>query len=246
MRFMIMHKVTPELEAGAPPRPGLIQEMGALIGEVLQSGQMLAGAGLRPSAERVRLTFDGGRRTVTRGPYTGSNELIDSCAMIRTSNLDQAIELATRIAAATGDRELEVGPITEPWHLGLMEPPANAPLQCLVLRKSEPGAAPPAGLAGILDELRREGALVLSVSLGASTTAKRYRLAGARRTWTDGPFAESKELISGFVVLELPDLAAAQAFAERYTAILGDNEVDIRTVTDVQVVPPPQAASSPT
>ncbi len=36
MRFMMMHKVTPELEAGTPPRPGLIQEMGELVGGFAQ------------------------------------------------------------------------------------------------------------------------------------------------------------------------------------------------------------------
>ena len=46
----------------------------------------------------------------------------------------------------------------------------------------------------------------------------------------DGPFAESKELIAGFSLLELPSKAEVIAWADRYAAILGDNEVDIREV----------------
>lgn len=242
MRFLMMHKVTPDLEADLPPPPGLIEEMGAFVGALAASGKMLAGGGLRPSAERVRLTFRDGARTVTRGPYQGSNELLSGCAMIRTTTMAQAIELATRIATATGDREIEVGPVTEPWHLGLMEKPADAPLQCLVLRKAEAafeaGAAPPAGLARVLDELRREGSLVLSVGLAPSARGKRSTVAGGKRRWTDGPFAESKELISGFCVVELADMAEAQDLAARYLAILGDNEADILAVSDLDVVQP--------
>ncbi|HEY0189765.1 MAG TPA: YciI family protein [Kofleriaceae bacterium] len=235
----MMHKVTPELEAGTPPRPGLVQEMGALVGGLVKSGKMLAGAGLRPSAERVRLTFEGGGPVVKHGPYEGSNELLASCALIRTTTMDQAIAIATRIAAATGDRELEVGAVTEPWHLGVMEKPANAPLQCLVLRKAdaafERSGAQPAALAGVLDELRREGVLVMSVALAPSATGKRSQVAGGKRQWTDGPFAESKELISGFCVIELDSIEEAQALTEQYGAILGDNEIDLRGVTDVAV-----------
>jgi hypothetical protein len=44
----------------------------------------------------------------------------------------------------------------------------------------------------------------------------------------DGPFAESKELNAGFSVLDLPSRAEAIAWAERYAAVLGDNEVDVR------------------
>ena len=46
----------------------------------------------------------------------------------------------------------------------------------------------------------------------------------------DGPFTESKELIAGFCVFELPSLEEAKQLTEEYAAILGDNEVDIREV----------------
>jgi len=49
-----------------------------------------------------------------------------------------------------------------------------------------------------------------------------------KQTWVDGPFAESKELIAGFSILELPTKDDALEWAERYAAILGRNEVDVR------------------
>ncbi len=54
------------------------------------------------------------------------------------------------------------------------------------------------------------------------------------RVWVDGPFAESKELISGFSLLELPSKAATLAWAGRYAAILGpETAVDVREVHPV-------------
>ena len=53
-----------------------------------------------------------------------------------------------------------------------------------------------------------------------------------KRIWVDGPFAESKELIAGFSLLSLPSIADAQAWAERYAAILEGNEVDLLEVNE--------------
>jgi len=51
---------------------------------------------------------------------------------------------------------------------------------------------------------------------------------------TDGPFVESKELIGGFAVLELPNLDAAIALCKPYAAILGGTlEIDVRGNDDV-------------
>jgi len=60
----------------------------------------------------------------------------------------------------------------------------------------------------------------------------RYRKTGGTRTWSDGPFTESKELVAGFSIVELPSQAEARVWAEGYAAILGDNEVDVRLVAN--------------
>ncbi len=46
MRFMVMHKVDAEMEAGERPDPGIIQGMGRLIGNSIKQGSFLDGAGL--------------------------------------------------------------------------------------------------------------------------------------------------------------------------------------------------------
>jgi hypothetical protein len=234
MRFMVMHKVDAVMEAGGPPPGRIIQDMGEFIQGAIQSGVFKDGAGLHPSSRRVRLVFEAGQRTVTPGPLEGRNELLASFAMVKADSMDHAIEIATRIAGTLGDVEIEIGPVVEPWDLGLRERPARAPLRFLLLRKAdrgfEAGAAEPAALTRLLEELGRDGVVQTAATLAPSSRGARYRKTGGKRVWTDGPFTESKELVAGFSIVELPAVADARAWAEAYAVILGDNEVDVRVV----------------
>jgi len=237
MRFMVMHKVDANMEAGGPPSPRIIEDMGKLVQEGIASGVFKDGAGLHRSARRVRLEFEGGKRTVTRGPYDGKNELLASFAMVETESMDQAIDVASRIAEVAGDREIEIGPVVEPWDLGLAEKPDRVAERFLVLRKAdrafETGAAQPAALKPLMDQLARDGVLQSAATLAPSSKGARYRMTGGKRVWTDGPFTESKELVAGFSIIEVPGLEDARKWTEAYGAILGDNEVDVRAVAEV-------------
>jgi hypothetical protein len=236
MRFIVMHKVDDLMEAGGPPPERIIREMGEYVQGAIKAGVFENGAGLLPSSRRVRVVFEGGERTVTRGPLEGGNELLAGFAMIEATSIEHATEIAARIAGATGDGEIEVGPVTEAWDLGLMAKPANAPQRFLLLRKAdrayEAGAPQPPGLRPLLDELTREGVLLTAAALAPSSSGARYRKIGGKRLWTDGPFTESKELVAGFSIINVPTQADARRWAEAYAAILGDNEVDVRVVVD--------------
>jgi hypothetical protein len=236
MRFMVMHKVDAQMEAGGPPSAKIIQEMGAYIQGARKAGVFEDGAGLHRSAQRVRVVFGAGGRTVTTGPFEGGNQLLASFAMIKAASMDHAIELASRFAGVIGDVEIEIGPVVEPWDLGVMAKPANPALRFLLLRKADPafeaGAPQRPGLAALLDELRRDGVLQSAATLAPSAQGARYRKAGGKREWTDGPFTESKELVAGFSIVKLASQQDARAWAEAYAAILGDNEVDVRLIAD--------------
>src|SRR5262249_31708365 len=141
MRFMVMHKVDANMEAGRPPTGNIIKDMGALVQESLKSAIFKNGADLHRSAARVRLEIPGGTRTVTKGPLTGKNELVASCVMVRARSMDAAIELADRFAKIWGDSEIQIGPVVEPWDLGVMPKPAgDLPGRFLILQMSTPDA----------------------------------------------------------------------------------------------------------
>ena len=56
------------------------------------------------------------------------------------------------------------------------------------------------------DELRREGKLLDSQMLGDAREAKAVRVRNGRTTIVDGPFAEAKEVLGGFNLIEAEDM----------------------------------------
>lgn len=71
------------------------------------------------------------------------------------------------------------------------------------------------------EEMKSAGALVFSGRLTEPDTATVVRMADSDVMTTDGPFAESKEHLGGFYIIEADDLDAALAWASKTTAAVG-------------------------
>jgi hypothetical protein len=67
----------------------------------------------------------------------------------------------------------------------------------------------------ILDELHADGSLIANGRLQPTTTATTVRVRDFETELTDGPFAVTKEILGGYFILDLKDLDAATALAER-------------------------------
>ena len=67
------------------------------------------------------------------------------------------------------------------------------------------------------DELKSTGAWVFSGRLHDPDTATVVHMSGGEVLTTDGPFAESKEHLGGFYIIEAPDLDGALAWAAKVT-----------------------------
>jgi hypothetical protein len=70
-------------------------------------------------------------------------------------------------------------------------------------------------------ELKSAGAWVFSGRLHEPDTATVVRMSGGEVLTTDGPFAESKEHLGGFYIIEAEDFDAALAWASKTTAAVG-------------------------
>lgn len=239
MMFMMLHKTDAYYENGGLPSKELIAGVGAMVGEMVKSGKLLAADGLRSSAQGVRLEFSAGKRTVTKGPLVGENELVAGFAVMRVRSLDEAVEWASRFAGVVGDVVLDIRPATEPWDIGLgKKPDGLATRRYIAMRKASPrseaGVAPTPlemeRMAALMSEMRNAGVLLSTGGLEPSSRAARLRNFGGKQTLVDGPFAESKELVGGFVILELDSRAEAIEWARRYANVLGDVELDILPV----------------
>jgi len=78
------------------------------------------------------------------------------------------------------------------------------------------------------------GILVSGESLADLVTATTVRVgADGRRTVTDGPFAETREVLGGFYVIDVPDLDAALGWAARCPGARGGGSVVVRPVADL-------------
>lgn len=247
MRFMAMHRSSASDEAGIPPSQEFMGSMGRLIQEGLQAGVFIAGEGLQASRNRVRLRFNKGDRTVTKGPFEGSTELLAGFALIKVRSMDEAIEWGTRLGKALArDTEIEIGPVCEPWDLGMCPPPAgNPPIRFGILYKGDADAeagrpASPqvaANLAALRREMTEAGVLLSMEALDPSRASKRLKFKAGQRTVIDGPFAEAKEVIAGFSILELATMAETVEWTDKFGRLFPEVLVDIRPLQEPANLP---------
>jgi hypothetical protein len=110
---MVMHYSDEAMEAGTPPTPEQIAAIGEYMAETSASGVLLAGEGVRPSSFGARLTFEGGKATVTDGPFAEAKELIAGFAILEVKSKEEAIEHAKRFAAIAGVTKIDVRQVAE-------------------------------------------------------------------------------------------------------------------------------------
>jgi PhnB protein len=96
MRFMILVKATKDSEAGKMPSRQLLADMGKFNQELMAAGVMIDGGGLRPSSTGARVTFSGNDRTVSKGPFAQTNELVSGYWIWKLNSLDEAIAWVKR------------------------------------------------------------------------------------------------------------------------------------------------------
>src|SRR5712692_1461039 len=79
-----------------------------------------------------------------------------------------------------------------------------------------------ADLAVLVQEAKAAGAWVFNGALHAPSTATVVRLQHGDLLTTDGPYAEGKEHIGGFLIVKAPDLDAALAWGRKLASVLAD------------------------
>src|SRR5262245_28042656 len=96
MRYVMLLKAT---QPAGPPPPELMEAIMRLGGEANAAGVMLDMAGLKPSADGVKVTVHGGQLTVTDGPFAEAKETI-SYAVYQVRSKEEAVEWASRFMRA--------------------------------------------------------------------------------------------------------------------------------------------------
>src|ERR1700704_294882 len=88
------------------------------------------------------------------------------------------------------------------------------------------------------EELAKAGVLLAGEGLQASSKGARVRFSGAKRTVIDGPFAETKELIAGFWMIQVKSREEAIEWTKRSpNPFDGESEIEIRQVFEAADFP---------
>jgi hypothetical protein len=108
-------------------------------------------------------------------------------------------------------------------------------------KDSEAGVMPSeellAAMAKYNEELVKAGVLLDATGLQASSKGARIKFSGGKRTVIDGPFAETKELIAGYWLIQVKSKAEAIEWAMRCPNPHGEgveNEIEIRQLFELE------------
>jgi len=108
-------------------------------------------------------------------------------------------------------------------------------------KNSEAGVLPSTELVAAMgkfnEEMAQAGVLRAAEGLHASSKGARIKCAGAKRIVTDGPFAETKELLAGFWLIQVKSKAEAIEWASRAPFADGE-EIELRQVFEASDFPP--------
>jgi hypothetical protein len=266
MRFMMLVKATNNCEAGVLPDEKILSEMRKYNEELVKAGALLAVDALQASSKGVRVRYSKGKYTVIDGPFAETKELIGGFWLIQAKSRDEAIEWAKRVPFQEG--EVEVRPLFElpdfPVHpnekpdgwrekeeqFRAAAPPVRKPGTIRYLgilkadRDTEAGVLPDEKFLSAMGAFFEEGVkaeVILSgEGLQPSSKGARVRYSGSKRTVIDGPFAETKELIAGYAILQFTSKAEAIEWTKRFVQVdapgrLGaESECEIRPFLELE------------
>ena len=234
MRFIIMHRTNAHWEGGAVPDASLVARVGALLRELADAGALTAAEGLRPSSQGARVRVRDGTTTVLKGPFERGNELPAGFSIVRAATIDDVVAWATAgVPATEAGAELDIRPVTEPWDIGASPPPSHVTARrYMVLRKatraSEAGETSAVASPTPDPDPARGTEHIVTETMRPSVRGRRYKNTTDGVVVFDGPFAESKELIGGYVIVSAASLDAVDGWARKYVSAVGAEEVDVR------------------
>jgi hypothetical protein len=265
MRFMMLVKANKDFEAGVFPDEKMLSAMANYTEELVKAGALLGTERLEPSSKGVRVRYSNGKSTVTDGPFAETKELVAGICIIEAKSRDEAIEWATRAPFEEG--EIEVRPLftlsdfpacpavkprglpekEEQVHIGTpTRKPGTVRYMGLIKadKATEAGVLPDgeclSAMGAFMEEGVKAGVFVSGEGLQPSSKGARIQYSGSKRMVTDGPFAETKELVAGYAILQFASKAEAIEWTKRFVQVDapgrlgGECECEIRPIFDFE------------
>ena len=110
MKFLMTYAQKPNLP---PPSPEQIARIGEFTERNIRSGVVVLTGGLVRPSGGIQLRCEGGKISVTDGPFAETKELIDGFALVEVASREEAIKLASDFMQVAGDGTGEILQIFE-------------------------------------------------------------------------------------------------------------------------------------
>jgi hypothetical protein len=228
MQYILIHAGAPDLDEAWDDKAWAA--LTAWLDETIGSGVSIEGGPLGLDADATTVKVRDGQLIVTDGPYAETREQVAGYDVIECASLAEAVQWAGRhphswmgaveVRALTGGAPVvhfpEPGAGKTRYMMLVCTDPATDPREFDQIEPVDPWIA----------EMDGSGIRLFGSQLEPSGAARTVRVRDSRAIVTDGPFAETKEQIAGFDVLECADLdEAIEAAAKHPMARVGLLEV---------------------
>jgi hypothetical protein len=273
MRFMVLVKSSPQSEAGVMPDEQVLAEMGKYNEGLIKRGAMLAGGGLQASSKGARVRIVNGKARNVDGPFAEAKELVGGYWILQFPSYDEAIATLKRAPFQSGEIEVRPLYETEDFPVDASEQAGGWRDQEVAARDAAAKGAGPARIPGtkrylgmlkadkhteagdepnpellaemgaLIEEMNKANVMLSGEGLKPSREGKRIVFGAATPRVIDGPFAETKELVAGFSILQTRTLAESLAWGRRMLEIhvrgvgVSEGEIEVRPLFELEDFP---------
>lgn len=221
--------------------------------ELARQGKYIDSAPLQSVSTAATVRVRNGQTLVTDGPFAETTEQLGGYYVLDLADLDEAIAVASRLPPATKGT-VEIRPILALEGLPAARPSSEAeggsPAPYLLLCYHQPMKWDSTGPEAFRDALAEAVALCRAVSadgkylssspLHPAATATCVRIRDGKREITDGPFAETNEVLGGYYLVLAESCERAVAIAAR-TPGARAGSVEVRPLFNLSSLRSPDA-----
>jgi hypothetical protein len=243
MKYMLL-AYSPENSWTESEWKGCLLESMDLCRELMAKGQFIAASPLHPVATALSVRVRGGKTLVTTGPFAETAEQLGGFFLIDVPNLDEAISIAARLPSARKGT-MEVRPLAALDNTPLDRYDAEDPERKKYMllsyddEKHWDAVGPDAMEKAINEavelthELNKKGQYISAAPLHRGSTATSVRIRHGKRMITDGPFAETNEVLGGFYMVFAKDINEAASMGAKHSGA-PHGTVEVREVYALQ------------
>jgi hypothetical protein len=230
VQYMLVHVVDDELAAAKPWDETAQASLSAWLDQTISGRVNLQGSRLRPASDATTVRVRRGELIVTDGPFAETKEQVAGYDLLECSNMDEAVEWAKKHPTAQIGA-IEVRPLHDEQPPEGLPEPAPGKRRYVMLVCTDPAVDPDEvehvpSVEPWVEEMDGRGARRFGSQLAEPARARTVRVRDGQALVTDGPFAETKEQVAGFDILDCADLDEAIEIAEKHPmARLGILEV---------------------